>query len=201
MRVSQWEVLLSPTQTTRQPNCTTRPNSRLSTALSTSSRLPTDPSQSTSSTSTSKKVRIGKLLIECIGKFRVSEEAKQFLSSIKEKVGVISVAGKYRTGKSFLLNRVIINRRDQGFGVGPTINPCTKGLWIWGDTLETEYQGEKLKILLIDSEGIGAFDEDDNHDTKIFLMALLLSSYFIYNSMGTIDESAINNLSLIVLSH
>jgi len=113
-------------------------------------------------------------------------------------VGVISVAGKYRTGKSFLLNRVIINKRNQGFGVGPTINPCTKGLWIWGDTLEGEYQGEKLKILLIDSEGIGAFDEDENHDTKIFLLALLLCSYFIYNSMGTIDENAINNLSLIV---
>lgn len=84
--------------------------------------------------------------------------------------------------------------------MGPTINPCTKGLWIWGDTLEGEYQGEKLKILLIDSEGIGAFDEDENHDTKIFLLALLLCSYFIYNSMGTIDENAINNLSLIVYS-
>lgn len=53
-------------------------------------------------------------------------------------------------------------------------------------------------MLLIDSEGIGAFDEDDNHDSKIFLLALLLSSYFVYNSMGTIDENAINNLSLIV---
>ena len=129
----------------------------------------------------------------------MSEEAKTFLSSIKERVGVISVAGKYRTGKSFLLNRVIINRRNQGFGVGPTINPCTKGLWLWGDTLQGEYQGEKLKVLLIDSEGIGAFDEDENHDSKIFLLALLLSSYFIYNSMGTIDENAINSLSLIVI--
>jgi hypothetical protein len=53
---------------------------------------------------------------------------------------------------------------------------------------------------LIDSEGIGAFDEDENHDSKIFLLALLLSSYFIYNSMGTIDENAINSLSLIVSS-
>lgn len=53
-------------------------------------------------------------------------------------------------------------------------------------------------MLLIDSEGIGAFDEDENHDTKIFLLALLLSSFFIYNSMGTIDENALNNLSLIV---
>ena len=56
----------------------------------------------------------------------VSDEAVEFLSSIREKVGVIGVAGKYRTGKSFLLNRVILNRLHSGFGVGPTINPCTK---------------------------------------------------------------------------
>mmetsp|Transcript_29085 Transcript_29085/g.28083 ORF Transcript_29085/g.28083 Transcript_29085/m.28083 type:complete len:110 (+) Transcript_29085:399-728(+) len=55
-----------------------------------------------------------------------------------------------------------------------------------------------MKVLIIDSEGIGAFNEDQNHDTRIFLMALLLSSYFIYNSMGTIDENALQNLSLIV---
>ena len=52
--------------------------------------------------------------------------------------------------------------------------------------------------MIIDSEGIGAFNEDENHDTRIFLLALLLSSYFIYNSMGTIDENALQNLSLIV---
>jgi Guanylate-binding protein, N-terminal domain len=57
----------------------------------------------------------------------VTEEAKQLLSSLKEKIGVIAVAGKYRTGKSFLLNRIILNKTEnEGFGVGPTINPCTK---------------------------------------------------------------------------
>ena len=49
------------------------------------------------------------------------------MSRIKDPVGVICVAGKYRTGKSFLLNRIILNKTDNsGFGVGPTINPCTK---------------------------------------------------------------------------
>jgi hypothetical protein len=55
-----------------------------------------------------------------------------------------------------------------------------------------------FKVFIVDSEGIGAFNEDQNHDTRIFLLALLLSSYFIYNSMGTIDENALQNLSLIV---
>ena len=131
-------------------------------------------------------------------KYLVSDEAKEFLRGIKCKIGVIAVAGKYRTGKSFLLNRVILNKRSSGFGVGPTINPCTKGLWMWGEPIDTEYNGEKMKILVVDSEGIGAFDEDVNHDTKIFLLALLLCSNFIFNSMNTIDENAINSLSLII---
>jgi len=39
----------------------------------------------------------------------VTAQAREFLSRIKSRVGVIAVAGKYRTGKSFLLNRVILN--------------------------------------------------------------------------------------------
>ena len=53
-------------------------------------------------------------------------------------------------------------------------------------------------MIVIDTEGLGAFDEDENHDAKIFLLALLLSSLIIYNSLGTIDENALNNLSLVV---
>jgi hypothetical protein len=88
---------------------------------------------------------------------------------------------------------------NKGFGVGPTINPCTKGLWVWNKPIELEDKqtGNTFKCLVVDSEGIGAFNEDQNHDTRIFLLALLLSSYFIYNSVGTIDENALQNLSLI----
>ena len=64
--------------------------------------------------------------------------------------------------------------------------------------MEDPKTGQKFKILIVDSEGIGAFNEDENHDTRIFLLALLLSSYFIYNSMGTIDENALQTLSLII---
>lgn len=49
----------------------------------------------------------------------------------------------------------------------------------------------------MDTEGIGGIDEEADHDTKIFLLGLLLSSFMIYNSVGPIDENALQNLSLI----
>ena len=50
----------------------------------------------------------------------------------------------------------------------------------------------------MDCEGFGGIDEENNHDTWIFLFSILLSSFFIFNSMGSIDENALNQLSLIV---
>lgn len=55
-----------------------------------------------------------------------------------------------------------------------------------------------MDVILIDTEGFGGMDENINHDSRIFLFSLLLSSYFIYNSVGNIDESALTNLSLII---
>ena len=62
--------------------------------------------------------------------FEVNNETVEWISQIKGPIGIIAVAGMYRTGKSYLLNRMLLNRQ-KGFGVGPTINPCTKGLWVW----------------------------------------------------------------------
>lgn len=62
--------------------------------------------------------------------FKLNPEAESFLRSLdpKRKIAVVSIVGKYRTGKSFFVNRVLLNRvgRKSGFSVGPTVNPCTK---------------------------------------------------------------------------
>jgi len=93
----------------------------------------------------------------------------------------------------------VLLSRSNGFGVGPTVNPCTKGLWCWGSPIKgMSAEGEPVNIIVIDTEGIGALDEDQTHDTKIFTLAILASSCFIYNSVGSIDENAIQNLSLVV---
>ena len=41
--------------------------------------------------------------------------------------------------------------------------------------------------MVMDTEGLGSLEQGEEVDTKIFLMAMLLSSYFIYNSVGSID--------------
>ena len=110
--------------------------------------------------------------------------AVEFLCHIKGPIGIVSVAGMYRTGKSYLLNRVLLNRPG-GFGVGPSIHPCTKGIHIWGAPISGfSPSGEAINVLVVDSEGLGGLDEDNNHDMRIFSLALLISSFFIYNSMG-----------------
>lgn len=109
----------------------------------------------------------------------------------------MSIVGKYRTGKSFFVNRVLLNQKKGGFQVGPTINPCTKGLWLWKKTLPSS-SNSNMDIILIDTEGFGGMDENANHDSRIFLFSLLLSSFFIYNSVGSIDENALNTLNLII---
>ncbi len=131
-------------------------------------------------------------------RFFINGDAEKILRKIEGPIGVVSVAGMYRTGKSYLLNRMLLNR-SSGFSVGPSINPCTKGLWIWSKPLSGfSPDGTPLNVLIIDTEGIGATDEDQNHDSKIFTLGLLLSSFFVYNSLNSIDENAIQNLSFIV---
>ena len=135
-------------------------------------------------------------------KFIINEEAVKILTKPENKqIGIISLVGKYRTGKSFLLNRVLIEKKSlKGFDVGPTIKPCTKGIWLWSSPLMITNKNSPTTFpaYLIDTEGLGAYDEEINHDSKIFLIAILISSLFIYNSFGTIDEVALNNLSLIL---
>ena len=136
------------------------------------------------------------------GKFIIQEKAKQILClKSNENIGIISLVGKYRTGKSFLLNRVLLNmRNNSGFEVGPSVKPCTKGIWLWSEPLiiQNNHSPSPFPCFLIDTEGLEAYDEEVNHDTKIFLISVLISSLFIYNSFGAIDETALNTLSFIL---
>ena len=113
-------------------------------------------------------------------------------------VSVCSVAGVYRTGKSYILNQLA--SRQSGFGIGSTVQACTKGIWMWGAPLQTggaSTPDAAKYMLLLDTEGLQSICQSEGHDAKIFCLAILLSSFFIYNSDKAVNNAAIDQLSLV----
>ncbi|XP_004248120.1 uncharacterized protein [Solanum lycopersicum] len=130
------------------------------------------------------------------GKFQIDPEALAILQLVKEPVGIVSVCGRARQGKSFILNQLL--GRSSGFQVAATHRPCTKGIWLWSSPLRrTALDGTEYNLLLLDTEGIDAYDQTGTYSTQIFSLAVLLSSMFVYNQMGGIDEAALDRLSLV----
>ncbi|KAL7752867.1 hypothetical protein RI367_001870 [Sorochytrium milnesiophthora] len=132
-------------------------------------------------------------------KFSVNQKALEMLSQIEGKIGVVAVAGLYRTGKSYVLNRLAGSSR--GFAVGSFVEPCTQGIHMWivrspPRDVAVQWPGD-MTLVLLDTEGLGSYTKSKTYDVKMFALAVLLSSLFVYNSMGSIDEGALDRLSLV----
>ncbi|VTJ87577.1 Hypothetical predicted protein [Marmota monax] len=116
------------------------------------------------------------------GQLVVKQEALQILSAITQPMVVVAIVGIYSTGKSYLMNQLA--GKKKGFSVDSTVQSHTKGIWMWC-VPHPEKPGHTL--VLLDAEGLGDVEKDDDqNDTQIFALAILLSSTFVYNDQGTI---------------
>ncbi|XP_041427591.1 guanylate-binding protein 1 [Xenopus laevis] len=122
--------------------------------------------------------------------FLINAEAEEILSQITDPVVVVVIVGKYRTGKSYLMNKLAGSKT--GFQLGSTIQSKTKGIWMW---CVPHPRKPSHTLVLLDTEGLGDIEKGDSkNDAWIFSLAVLLSSNLVYNSMGTIDNHAMEQL-------
>lgn len=123
------------------------------------------------------------------GNFNTHPDGLDALRRIRASgIKVICIAGQYRQGKSYLANKLMC--QQSGFGVGHTVAGKTRGVWMWA--ADGGEGGEALVVL--DTEGL----DDPGHpdcgatlNTKLFTMAVLLSSELLLNTqsvIGQIDE-------------
>ncbi|KAG8433495.1 hypothetical protein GDO86_017687 [Hymenochirus boettgeri] len=124
------------------------------------------------------------------GKFSVNPQAIEILSKITQPVVVVSIVGLYRTGKSYLMNKLA--GKNAGFDLGATVVAQTKGIWMWCVPHPTN---KEHTLVLLDTEGLGDVQKGDKkNDIWIFCLAVLLGSVMVYNSKGTIDQDAIEKI-------
>ncbi|MBN3315397.1 GBP1 protein, partial [Atractosteus spatula] len=124
------------------------------------------------------------------GKLHVNRQSLELLGKIEQQVVVVSVVGLYRTGKSYLMNKLA--RTKKGFSLGSTIQSHTKGIWMWCVPHPTK---PDHTLVLLDTEGLGDVEKgDEKNDNWIFSLAVLLSSTLVYNSTGTINNNALQQL-------
>ncbi|XP_033081394.1 guanylate-binding protein 3 isoform X2 [Trachypithecus francoisi] len=132
------------------------------------------------------------------GELVANPEALKILSAITQPVVVVAIVGLYRTGKSYLMNKLA--GKNMGFSMGSTVESHTKGIWMW---CVPHPKKPEHTLVLLDTEGLGDVKKGDNqNDSWIFALAVLLSSTFVYNSMGTINQQAMDQLHYVTeLTH
>uniref|UniRef100_A0A2K6KGB3 Guanylate binding protein 2 n=1 Tax=Rhinopithecus bieti TaxID=61621 RepID=A0A2K6KGB3_RHIBE len=124
------------------------------------------------------------------GQLVVNPEALKILSAITQPVVVVAIVGLYCTGKSYLMNKLA--GKKNGFFLGSIVQSHSKGIWMW---CVPHPKKPEHTLVLLDTEGLGDIEKGDNeNDSWIFALAVLLSSTFVYNSMGTINQQAMDQL-------
>ncbi|KAI8484321.1 Guanylate-binding protein 5 [Branchiostoma belcheri] len=108
----------------------------------------------------------------------VVPEALELLEGIKGPVSALSICGPCRTGKSYVLSRLLGSA--DAFELGHRWDPQTFGIWMGTKVLK----GADFTILLLDTEGIDASGGSADRDASILVLTILMSSLLVYNSLN-----------------
>uniref|UniRef100_UPI00358F9768 guanylate-binding protein 2-like n=1 Tax=Myxine glutinosa TaxID=7769 RepID=UPI00358F9768 len=128
------------------------------------------------------------------GKFVLNEDTAGILRGITKPVVVVAIVGRYRTGKSYLMN--LLAGHKTGFALGHTVQSHTKGIWAWAFPHPSD---QRKYLLLLDTEGLGDVEKGSStNDMSLFVMALLLSSQLVFNTTSVLSKDGLDQLQLVV---
>ncbi|KAL1430878.1 hypothetical protein MTO96_014735 [Rhipicephalus appendiculatus] len=131
---------------------------------------------------------------------------------VKDKpVAVVSVAGAFRTGKSFLLGFFLryLQNSDRvswlddenvplrGFEWRAGCERHTTGILVWNEVfLVKTSQGQEIAVLLMDTQGMHDDHSTIKESATIFALSTMMSSVLVYNLSQNIQESDLQYLQL-----
>ncbi|CAG7822959.1 unnamed protein product, partial [Allacma fusca] len=137
-------------------------------------------------------------------------------------IAVITIAGPGRKGKSFMLSYIVrylqaLERSEngdagdwmdkknpnvpwngnKGFSFRNGMDRTTDGIWMWTRPfiIKKSESDSPIAILVMDTEGCFDPYSNDQEQSSIVGLSLLLSSCFIYNDSGLINENTIATLA------
>jgi len=130
-------------------------------------------------------------------KLILNPRAVEILRAITGPVCVISIVGPCRSGKSYILSRLISSAGETcHFDLGHEMDPKTMGIWMWDKPFRMKLKDgwDDVTMILLDTEGIDAANATDQGDSQIFTLSVLLSSLMIYNSMSVPKREDLNQM-------
>ncbi|XP_077531735.1 atlastin-2-like isoform X1 [Haemaphysalis longicornis] len=147
------------------------------------------------------------------GTFEMDKEALRgtlLAPHVRDKpVAIVSVAGAFRKGKSFLLGFFLRYMRsaDKESWLGDVDAPLsgfkgrggcdgdTKGIWVWSEAFLVETpHGEQVAVLLMDTQGTFDCESTTKDCATIFALSTMISSVQVYNLSQNIQEDDLQYL-------
>ena len=188
---------------------------------------PPEPEPQESTTGSLEKIAMGKthfsgkampIVLPVNGKFKLDEDAFEEILRKNDAadlpVVVISIAGSFRKGKSFLLNFFIrylqapagdksnwLGDPDQkltGFSWRGGADRDTTGILLWDHVFKVDLpdQGGKVAVLLMDTQGTFDGETSVKECVTIFALSTMTSSVQVYNLAQHIHEDDLQHLEL-----
>lgn len=130
-------------------------------------------------------------------------------------VAVISIAGAFRKGKSFLLNFILRyldrqgwnkdgqwllsgspNEKLQGFEWLSRTDTVTIGIHMWSEPFVVPVQGKDVCVLVMDTQGLYDSEHSLKNTALIFALSTLTSSLQIFNLKEHIQEDDLQTIDM-----